>query len=350
MSIACTHCKALRIVVSGLLLTLSGLQGTSALAADFPQRFYINGGIGVTQIEPESSTDALTISDNSDAGGHLGVGFDLNRFLSLDAYAATLGSAEVEFLGASAGSVDYTVFGISALGYLYNSRSGLVFGDDDTTGLFRREGASLYGRIGIGHMQNDSSRVEYRRDHPNHAAFGVGLEYGFANGFALRTELMSLDTDARYLNVGVLKRFGSAGALPAIAAAAPVVTQKSVEPPEPPEEPTPFKPLQVPFVYFEFDEAVLSPEATDKLDEFAGQVLDTDMQLEVAGHTDWLAPEAYNMSLSVRRAEAVANYLESRGIGRDRLTTMGYGETRPISSNDTEEGRTLNRRAEIIVQ
>ena len=349
MSILCKKNKIVNTWLSGLLLSGLCLPDSFVLADDFAQRFYINGGIGVTRVEPESSTDALTISDNSDAGGHLGVGFDISRFLTLDAYVATLGSAEAEFLGANAGSVDYTVFGLSALGYLYNFRSGMVLGDEDTTGLFRREGASLYGRVGIGHMQNDSDRVNYRRDHPNHVAFGVGLEYGFANGFALRTELMSMDTDARYFNVGVLKRFGSAGALPVLAAA-PVVASALPEPKQAPEETMVFKPMQPSFVYFEFDNAVLSPETSARLDELAEQLVDSDTQLQIEGHTDWIAPEAYNMSLSVRRAEAVANYLESIGINRDRMTTIGYGETRPISDNDTEDGRALNRRSEVIVR
>ena len=349
MRVLCKKSKTVSKCLSPFLLASLSLPGTVVLADDFAKRFYINGGIGVTRVEPESSTDALTISDNNDFGGHLGAGFDINRFLTLDAYVATLGSAEVEFLGTSAGSVDYTVFGLSALGYLYNSRSGFVLGDNDTTGLFRREGASLYGRVGIGHMQNDSDRVDHRRDHPNHVAFGVGLEYGFANGFALRSEFISMDTDARYLNVGVLKRFGSAGALPVIAAA-PVVASVLPEPEEPAEEPMVFEPLQAPFVYFKFDNADLSPEATAKLDKFAEQVEDGEQELQIEGHTDWIAQEAYNMSLSVRRAEAVANYLESRGISRERMTTIGYGETRPISNNDTEEGRALNRRAEIIVR
>ena len=157
-------------------------------AEDFTQRLYINGGIGVTQVEPESPSDALTISDKNDSGGHLGLGYDLSRMFSVEAYVADLGTAEVEFLGAKAGSIDYQVYGVSLLGYLYNSRSGSAIADSDTHGLFRREGLSLYGRAGIGHMLNDANRVEYTRDYPSHAAFGLGLEYGFENGFALCSE------------------------------------------------------------------------------------------------------------------------------------------------------------------
>jgi len=137
-------------------------------------------------------------------------------------------------------------------------------------------------------------------------------------------------------------------AAPVAAAALPVVIEQAVEPE--PKEPAPALPLQIPFVYFEFDKSDLSIEAKSELDEFAGQIVDSNLQLMVEGHTDWIAPEAYNMSLSVRRAEAVANYLEGQGIAGERLTIMGYGETRPVSDNNTADGRALNRRAEILVR
>ena len=318
-------------------------------APDFTKRLYLNGGIGLTRIEPESPSDALRVSDNSDTGGHLGIGYDLNRFISIEGYIADLGTSDIEFLGAAAGTVDYQVFGLSALGYLFNSQSGFGLVDSDTNGLFRREGLSLFGRVGIGHMRNDAERVEYFRDHPTHAAFGLGLEYGFRNGFALRTELMSMDTDAKYLNVGVLKRFGDVRVPAAVVPVAPKVEPKTpVAPPVAPVEP--IEPVVPPFVYFEFDRSELTDEAQQKLDNFAAAMAEREEPFVIDGHTDWIAPEQYNMSLSVRRAEAVANYLVSKGIDRQRITTMGYGESRPISNNNTANGRALNRRAEIQIR
>lgn len=329
------------ILMAGMATVFS--QGSGA--EDFTQRFYINGGIGVTQVEPESPSDALTISDKNDSGGHLGLGYDISRMFSVEAYAADLGTAEVEFLGAQAGSVDYQVFGVSLLGYLYNSRSGSAFGDSDTHGLFRREGLSLYGRAGIGHMLNDSNRVEYTRDYPNHAAFGLGLEYGFENGFALRSELMSMDTDAKYFNVGVLKRFGSVPVVVPV----PLVKPDVEEEPEQPQDPVVYDPITPPLVYFEFDKSDINSEDRQKLDVFASEVLDgdSDLKISIEGHTDWIASEQYNMSLSIRRAEAVFNYLVSKGISAERMSTIGYGETRPVSNNNTVNGRALNRRTEI---
>ena len=71
--------------------------------------------------------------------------------------------------------------------------------------------------------------------------------------------------------------------------------------------------------------------------------------VEVAGHTDSTGSDAYNLQLSQRRAEAVASYLVSQGIKRERLITVGAGEAYPIASNDTEEGRAANRRVELTI-
>jgi OOP family OmpA-OmpF porin len=75
------------------------------------------------------------------------------------------------------------------------------------------------------------------------------------------------------------------------------------------------------------------------------------IKVEVAGHTDSTGPDAYNQGLSERRAKVVYDYLISKGIDASRLVgPNGYGETRPIDTNDTREGRQRNRRTELAVQ
>jgi outer membrane protein OmpA-like peptidoglycan-associated protein len=71
--------------------------------------------------------------------------------------------------------------------------------------------------------------------------------------------------------------------------------------------------------------------------------------IEVAGHTDSSGSDQYNMQLSERRAQSVASYLSSQGVQSSRLITIGAGETRPVASNDTEQGRSANRRVEMTI-
>jgi OOP family OmpA-OmpF porin len=100
------------------------------------------------------------------------------------------------------------------------------------------------------------------------------------------------------------------------------------------------------YVKFDFDKAVIKPEFHDHLSGVANFMKSyPDTRITLDGHTDGIGTEAYNLSLSARRAESVKAYLVDKfGIAASRLTTRGYGESRPISSNDTKEGRMENRR------
>ena len=103
-------------------------------------------------------------------------------------------------------------------------------------------------------------------------------------------------------------------------------------------------------VNFDFDKATIRPEGKAILNGAAALLKTHDrVVVEVAGHTDSIGSEEYNQGLSERRANAVKDYLVAQGITATRLTARGYGELRPIASNDTEEGRAENRRVELIV-
>lgn len=101
-------------------------------------------------------------------------------------------------------------------------------------------------------------------------------------------------------------------------------------------------------VNFDFDKSVLRQEDRDIIDQNAADLKEWgDVDVEVSGHTDSVGSDKYNMGLSLRRAESVRAYLISKGISADRLTVKGYGESQPIESNDTDEGRFKNRRVEL---
>ncbi len=104
-------------------------------------------------------------------------------------------------------------------------------------------------------------------------------------------------------------------------------------------------------VSFDFDSARIKHGFARSLDKLADVLLKYDRTVvHVVGHTDSVGSEEYNLDLSRRRAEAVADYLASRGVPRDRLRTEGRGESEPRASNATEAGRQLNRRVEVYVK
>jgi outer membrane protein OmpA-like peptidoglycan-associated protein len=101
-------------------------------------------------------------------------------------------------------------------------------------------------------------------------------------------------------------------------------------------------------VAFEFDRDVIRPQFYPELNAIADRLNETpNVRVAVQGHTDSVGPAAYNQGLSERRAQSVANYLAGRGVSRDRMEVSGFGETRPIATNETREGRAQNRRVEI---
>ncbi len=104
-------------------------------------------------------------------------------------------------------------------------------------------------------------------------------------------------------------------------------------------------------VYFEFNKATIKPESYRVLDEAASILKENSKILvEIQGHTDNIGADAYNQKLSERRAYAVVNYFVTQhGIDPRRLKAKGFGETKPIAPNTTEEGRALNRRVEFVV-
>jgi len=103
-------------------------------------------------------------------------------------------------------------------------------------------------------------------------------------------------------------------------------------------------------INFDYNKWDIKPQYYDVLNE-SGKVLflNPTMKIEIQGHTDEIASEEYNQMLSEKRAEATREYFVLRGIEPDRITTRGFGETRPIASNDTPEERAKNRRIEIKI-
>jgi len=103
-------------------------------------------------------------------------------------------------------------------------------------------------------------------------------------------------------------------------------------------------------VFFETDKSYLLPKSFEELDKLFRMLKnDESMKIEISGHTDTVGNDGYNQHLSEMRAKAVLNYLISKGIDKSRIFVNGYGSSKPVTSNDTEEGRAKNRRVEFKV-
>ena len=104
-------------------------------------------------------------------------------------------------------------------------------------------------------------------------------------------------------------------------------------------------------VHFDFDRYTLRPDALKVLDSaVTAMQADATLRLTIEGHTCNIGTTEYNMALGERRAQAVREYLASRGIDAGRLQVVSYGEERPKHDNDREETRRLNRRAALVVR
>lgn len=103
-------------------------------------------------------------------------------------------------------------------------------------------------------------------------------------------------------------------------------------------------------VYFETGKATIDPKSFKELDELAEYMkLKKTLVIEIAGHTDNVGNAEANTKLSQERANSARNYLIKKGIAENRVVAKGYGDTQPIASNNTEEGKRKNRRTEVRV-
>lgn len=101
-------------------------------------------------------------------------------------------------------------------------------------------------------------------------------------------------------------------------------------------------------IFFEFNKADLQVESYMELDRWIKMLSNNlHIYLEVSGHADNVGTKPYNQKLSERRAAAVVKYLAKKGIAKERLKAFGFGETQPVATNDTEDGRQMNRRVQV---
>lgn len=151
--------------------------------------------------------------------------------------------------------------------------------------------------------------------------------------------------EVRFISTGI--NIGYEFEAPAPPLPAPAVAQA----PPPPPPPAMKKKIVLRGVNFDFDKANIRPDARPILDEAVRTLKDEGAIAVVAeGHTDSKGTDAYNQQLSTRRAQSVKDYMVKGGVTSSRVDVEGFGESKPVANNDTDDGRAQNRRVELKVK
>lgn len=345
-----------RFIISGLIAVGVGAgagAGAEAQQSDsgfFDDRWYVGVTGGFARPDSDRRTTWITGYYGTYFGRFLSPDFSLD--LQLDTYRPEFSVQDLSRLENVFPPRDFDdefeVYGLGLVGRYH-------FGEPGDTHRF-------YGLAGVGIQEHDSVFDEGR---DVYFSVGAGFRHELGENLSLRTQLearydnerATFDRDKGFLDtiasVGLTFSFGEPPRPPAPAPEPePVRQAPTPPPPAPAPEPEPEPEVMFDFdatVLFAFDSAELRPEARSELDRAAGILASRNgrILIEVAGHTDNIGTEAYNQDLSERRAQSVADYLAERGVDRDRMEVVGYGESRPRVPNDSPENRQKNRRVVI---
>ncbi len=326
-----------------VLLLVLAPSGSSEAVQLRTSHWYGGIGIGISELKPDPDTSVYFNRETRSQGGQLFLGYQWSARFGIEAHIADLGEAEIGSLvpSVASGRLGYKDYGISALFHLYRQHP-------------TREGLNVFLRVGVGRMENETE-LPYERLNDEHVLSGIGFEYGFSRGLALRSGLIQYDADSRFVNLALMVRF------PEAEESSPIKTTSTVPPsseagiqavpsrpkPEAEESNEGWKKLGI--VHFPTDSARLDEPARSILDRVISELQGAsgDFVVKVEGHADSRGSDSYNMMLSERRIEAVTDYLVSKGVAKENLWKKPYGERCPVASNETAEGRRQNRRVEL---
>ncbi len=322
--------KKLAAMVSASLLVAS-----SAAMADV----YLGGKVGKTWLDDAcNNTDSCDL-DGTTAGALLGYNF--NDWLAVEGGYDYLG----KFNGAGLNHDTIQAYTLAPkLSYALTEKW------------------DLYGKVG-------AARVRYGDVYDNSYLGAAGVEYAATSNLGVRVEyqyLSDMNNDivrakAHTTTLGLVYRFGGNDNQPApmMAEEQPVAEQQPVAQQAPVQEPMAAEPKMVTKTVefqkldsksFAHNSAKLSEEGKEQLNDLV-TFLNAHPQanVEITGHTDSSGSEAYNQKLSEKRAQAVSDALQEKGVDAARISAKGEGESSPIASNATAAGREQNRRVEIVI-
>lgn len=295
--------------------------------------FYFGGRLGWSAYQDACGSDA-EYCDSDTLGGGLYGGYQFSDWFALEGGMTSYGSPTAHYL--NKGSVEADVYG----GELSMKLS-----------LPLTEHMEIFSRLG-GAWQNIDKTVSRTHETVESNEWNVlsslGISYRISQRWSLRGEYQFIDgigdthvdqADLHFTSIGLTYHFGQTIPL--------TVNKTSVVEPEPQYVTTTKSVSLNAESLFDFDSSELTYNI--ELESLAKQLtLYPKDKVSIVGHTDSVGSKAYNQQLSERRAQAVADYFKRMGVAESRLSVVGQGEEHPIASNDTTEGRALNRRVEVL--
>lgn len=309
--------KKLAAVISTTLL----LASTSANA-----QFYIGAKAGVSWLNNLCTSSSTSCDDDSWALGSF-IGYGVDEFVSIE--------GGLDALGDTTGA-GYKDAGLTA----YTLAPRLSFPMSEEVDLFVKAGAAF---------------VSYGNQDDQNIFGAVGLSYNLFDNIDVQAEyqhindidISTTNINANTFTLGFRSKFGGTTE-PAPEPVEEVLVEEVVV-----EEVVVVKSFETQLVdsgSFELNSFELKPESKAKLNELVTFMNEyPQANVEVVGYTDSTGAAEYNLKLSEKRAQSVANELEAQGIDASRISVFGQGENNPIASNETHEGRVKNRRVEVIV-
>ena len=341
------------------LIALSLVTSSIAMANDTGWYLGVNVGQSRAAIDDLRITSGLlgggftttSISDDDrDTGYKLYGGYQFNKNFSVEGGYFDLGGfgfdATTIPVGTLSGTIKLKGLNLDVVGSVPITEKFSAFG---RIGVNYAEARDSFSGTGLVHVLNPSPSQS-----DTNLKLGLGLQYALTESLAMRAEVeryrindaVGNKGDIDLASVGLVYRFGVKTPKPAPRAVAPEpvyvapapqpVAVIQPPPPPPPPPPKPIAPTKVTFSadsLFDFDKAAIKPGGQRDLDKFAADLRGINFDvITVTGHTDRIGSHAYNMNLSLRRAETVKGYLvESAGIAADKIVAKGVDGAYPVT-------------------
>lgn len=327
----------------GLLFVLSPF----AMAQDDPN-FYLGGRVGGSILDNTCQTEECT---SKEIGGGIIAGYDFANGFSLETTFDYLGNMEIK---------ENDLLGFSAL--KSGQTSMITFAPKYN--FFVTQNSSIFAKVGGAYWNWDdklkgvndlSLMTALGLEHRATDLINLRLEYQYTPEMGLGSATTNpLVANHHYVTAGVTFHFGRKSAPVQPPVAEDYLVDDSVYDDSLVEEEIVIEAEEVLVneasdeASFEFAQSKLSASALNKLDPMLKRLQEYNQSTAVIiGNTDNTGPESFNQSLSVERAQSVADYFNANGISSERMTVTGRGSSDPIATNDTKEGRAMNRRVAI---